>query len=107
MAEETKKLISHQLKIGGLNDGDTVYVKLAMDGTNITKKEVATAATITLSNETRALSLGTISIVMTGESYEVIEIVVKDCLITESLKKIYKTILKISTCGHGFVRLSV
>ena len=29
-----------------------------MDGTNITKKEVATAATITLSNEARALSLG-------------------------------------------------
>ena len=42
-----------------------------MDGTNITKKEVATAVTITLSNESRALSLGTISIVMTGESYEV------------------------------------
>ena len=79
MAEETKKLISHQLKIGGLHDGETVYVKFAMDGTNITKKEVATAATITLSNETRALSLGTISIVMTGESYEVIEKCLDEC----------------------------
>ena len=69
--EEAKKLISHQLKVGGLDDGETVYVKLAMDGTNITKKDVATAVTITLSNESRALSLGTISIVMTGESYEV------------------------------------
>ena len=36
----------------GLHDGETVYVKLAMDETNITKKEVATAATIILSNET-------------------------------------------------------
>ena len=71
MAVETKKLISHQLKVGGLQHGETVYVKFAMDGTNITKKEVATAATITLSNETRALCLGTISIVMTGESYAV------------------------------------
>ena len=41
-----------------LHDGETVYVKPAMDGTNITKKEVATAATITQSNEARALSLG-------------------------------------------------
>ena len=63
--EEAKKLISHQLKVGGLHDGETVYVKLAMDGTNITKKEVATAVTITMSYESRALSSGTISIVMT------------------------------------------
>ena len=53
MVEEAKKLISH---LDGLQDGDTVYIKFAMDGTNISKKEFATAATIMLSNETRVPS---------------------------------------------------
>ena len=69
---EIEKLIVHQLRIGGLQAGETAYLKFAMDGTSLTKKEVATASTITLSNEHKALSIATISIVMTGESYEVV-----------------------------------
>ena len=72
MKNEVGKLIAHQLQTGGLQDGETAYLKFAMDGTSISKKEVATASTVTLSNEHKALSIATISIVMTGESYEVI-----------------------------------
>ena len=69
---EVEKLIVHQLRVGGLQAGKTAYLKFAMDGTSISKKEVATASTITLSNERKALSIATISIVMTAESYEVV-----------------------------------
>ena len=68
---EMRKLISHQIKIGELKEGQTGIVKLAEDGTNITKREVATAATVTLSDNKRALVIGTIGLVLAGETYEV------------------------------------
>ena len=71
MEPEVRRLIAHQFKMGNINDGDMVYIKLASDGTNLTKKEVATVTTITISNEERALAVGTVSIVMAPESYEV------------------------------------
>ena len=64
-------MIEHQLKIGGLKDGDKAYIKLGGDGTMITKKESATAHTVTLSNSQRALQIATVAIVLGGESYEV------------------------------------
>ena len=71
MEPEVRRLVAHQFKMGNLNDGDSIYVKLAAGGTNLTKKEVATVTTITISNEERALAVGTVSIVMAAESYEV------------------------------------
>ena len=71
VGEEIKRLISHQLQVGGLQHGDTVWLKLADDGTTITRKEVAQVSTITISNETKALSVGTIQLVFSGETYEV------------------------------------
>ena len=68
---EIKRLVVHQLRIGNLQDGDKVYIKVASDGTNLMKKDVATATTITIANETRALGVGTISVVLAAESYEV------------------------------------
>ena len=69
---EVKRMISHHIRMGDLNDGDTVWIKFAEDGLSITRKEVATAATITISNKERALSIGTISLTMTNENYEVV-----------------------------------
>ena len=71
LGEEVKRLISHQLEVGGLQDGDTVWVKLADDGTAITKQEVAQGSTITISNGSKALNVGTIQLVFSGETYEV------------------------------------
>ena len=39
---EVRKLIAHQIKTGGLQEGDTAFVKFASDGTSIVRKEVAT-----------------------------------------------------------------
>ncbi len=69
--KEVETLIAHQIKTGGLTEGQTAYVKLGGDGTQITKKETCTAHTITLSNNQRALQLGDISIVMGNENYQV------------------------------------
>ena len=65
-------MISHQVKVGGLKDGDVAYVKFAGDGFNLAKRDSATAHTITISNAERALQIGTISIVHAGENYQVL-----------------------------------
>ena len=64
-----KKLVQNQVRMGALKDGGTGFVKVAGDGTSITKKETVT--TVTVGNEDKALQIGTISIVFTDESYEV------------------------------------
>ena len=68
---EVTKMLDHQLKIGNLKSGDSVYVKLGGDGTMITKKDCCTAHTITISSEERALQISTIAMVMGSETYEV------------------------------------
>ena len=73
---EIIKMIEHQLKIGGLKDGDKAYLKLGGDGTMITKKESATAYTITLSNDHRALQIATVAIVLGCESYQVNKLII-------------------------------
>lgn len=69
--EELKNIISHQIKIGNLHHGQTAYIKFAGDGTSITKKETATAHSVTLSNGVKALQIGTVSLVMQNESFQV------------------------------------
>ena len=64
-------MISHQIKVGGLKEGETAYLKTAADGTTITRQEVATVTTLSLADEKRALMIGTLAIVMCGEKYEV------------------------------------
>ena len=71
VGDEIKRLISHQLQVGGLDQGDTVWLKIADDGTAVTRQEVAQVSTITISNGTKALSVGTIQLVFSGETYEV------------------------------------
>ena len=63
-------MISHQIKLGELKEGQTAYVKFAGDGTSITRKETCTAHTVTLANEEKALQIGTISLVMGNENYQ-------------------------------------
>ena len=75
---EIQRLVKHQLKVGGLQHGDKCYIKVASDGTNLMKKDVATATTITIANETRALGVGTISVVLAAESYKVRSTVLSD-----------------------------
>ena len=74
LTPEIKKIFSHQVKVGGLKDGDTAFVKFAGDGFNIAKRDVATAHTITVSNTEKALQIGTISIVNAGENYQAFSI---------------------------------
>ena len=69
---EIRKLIAHQIRMGNLKNGDTAWVKFAEDGLSITRKEVATAATVSISNDKKALSIGSISLTMTNENYEVL-----------------------------------
>ena len=64
-------MLEHQLKVGGIKNGDRAYLKLGGDGTNITKKDCCTVHTITLSSEDRALQISTVAVVMGGETYEV------------------------------------
>ena len=71
MNDKLKKMISHQIQSGDLQDGQTGFVKYAADGTNITRREIATAATLTLANDKKALLVGTVALVMAGESYQV------------------------------------
>ena len=63
-------MINTQVRLGNLKDGDVACVKLATDGTQVTKKQTATVTTVTLGNEVQALQIGTIAIVLTGETYE-------------------------------------
>ena len=72
MAPEIQKMLSHQVKVGGLKDGDTADVKFAGDGFNISKRDVGTAHTVTILNAHRALQIGTISIVNAIENYQVL-----------------------------------
>ena len=71
LAPQIRKLLRNQIKMGGLKDGDFAFVKLASDGTAITRKQTATVSTVTIGNETKALQIGTIAIVLAGETYEV------------------------------------
>ena len=64
-------MLEHQLRVGGLKNGDRAYLKLGGDGTNITKKDCCTVHSITLSSEDRALQISTVAVVMGGETYEV------------------------------------
>ena len=64
-------MIRNQISLGKLKDGDIAYIKVASDGTAITKKETATVTTATLSNESHALQIGTLAVVFSGETYEV------------------------------------
>lgn len=71
MVPQIKKMVAHQIKLGGLSEGQTAYVKLGGDGTTITKKDHCTAHTLTLSNENKAVQISTVSLVLEEESYEV------------------------------------
>ena len=44
---QIRKLVAQKLLVGGLFDGDEVIVKIASDGTSITRQDVATVTTIT------------------------------------------------------------
>ena len=68
---QVEKLLDHCIEAGDLKDGDEVFIKLASDGTNITRKEIATASTISISNKEKTLVVGTVMLAMTAESYEV------------------------------------
>ena len=52
-------------------DGQTVYVKFAGDGFELAKRDIATAHTITVSNEEKAVQIATISLVHACEKYQV------------------------------------
>ena len=71
VATAIREMTSHQILIGELNEGDVAFVKWAEDGTQLTKGETVTVATITVGNDKRALAVGTISLVMAGENYDV------------------------------------
>ena len=64
-------MIRDQISLGELKEGDVGFIKLASDGTAVTKKETATVTTVTAGNETKALQIGTLAIVFSGETYEV------------------------------------
>ena len=68
---EIRKMVQNQIRMGALKDGDSGFIKLASDGTAITKKETATATTVTVGNDSKALQIGTIALVFAGETYEV------------------------------------
>ena len=59
------------LKVGNLASGQTVFIKFAGDGLEIAKRDVATAHTITVSNEEKALQIATISLMHAREKYQV------------------------------------
>ena len=65
-------MIGTQVRLGELKEGDVGFVKLASDGTQVTKKQTATVTTATVGNENKTLQIGTIAIVLSGETYEVI-----------------------------------
>ena len=52
-------------------NGQAVFVKFAGDGFELAKRDVATAHTITVSNEEKALQIATISLVHASEKYQV------------------------------------
>ena len=54
-----------------MSDGQTIFVKFAGDGFEIAKRDVATAHTITVSNEEKALQIATISLMHASEKYQV------------------------------------
>ena len=83
-------MISHQLEIGELNDGQTGFVKFAADGTNITRREIATAATLSLSDSKKALLVGTVALVMAGETYQVTYQPTTTTTTTPPIPKCYK-----------------
>ena len=68
---EVQKMIGYQIKLGKLKDGDVGFIKVASDGTAITKRDTATATTVTVGNETNALQIGILALVFSGETYEV------------------------------------
>ena len=70
-AEAVKKMSANQFRCGKLKDGDVCYVKLASDGTLLTKQKTATVTTATVINQDSALQIGTIALVFAGETYEV------------------------------------
>ena len=71
LTPEVQKMIAHQIKMGELSEGMTAYVKFAGDGTQISKRDTVTAHTVTLSNNTKALQIGSISLYLGGEQYHV------------------------------------
>ena len=71
MEPQIRRMLNHQIKIGAIKDGDEGYLKLASDGTNITKRETATVTTLTFANSVKALQLATVAIVLAPESYQV------------------------------------
>ena len=68
---ELRRILTHQIALGAVKDGDVCYFKLASDGTNLTRKDVATVTTVTFANTIKALQVATIAIILTSESYEV------------------------------------
>ena len=68
---EVDTMVKHQIRVGGLVEGDTAIIKIGGDGTSITKKEQATVHTATMSNSKKALQISTLSIVMGPEEYKV------------------------------------
>ena len=64
-------ILDQQFEIGNIKDGDQCYWKIASDGTNLVKRETATVTTLTFANQTKALQIATIAVVMTSETYEV------------------------------------
>lgn len=68
---EVSRMLSHQIRIGGLKQGDVAEVKFGGDGTGLTRKDNCTVHTVTLSNSEKALQISLISIYMGPEAYEV------------------------------------
>ena len=64
-------MLASQMKVGNVKNGERIFIKLAGDGFNIARRSVGTAHTITVSDKTKALQIGTVSIVDSGESYQV------------------------------------
>ena len=67
---EIKRMIAHQIKLGAIKEGDKIFVKLAGDGFNVARREVATAHTVTISNQEKALQIATIALIHAAESYQ-------------------------------------
>ena len=49
--------------------GDDVFVQMASNGTQISRKDYATVTTVNVENEKKALQIGTAAIVFAGETY--------------------------------------
>ena len=64
-------MVGHQIRVGGVEEGDELILKVGGDGTLITKKSNATVHTVTLSNAEKALQISTLAIVLGPEEYEV------------------------------------